>query len=134
MSNAQNARNALDVAGKSKLNTMREEVRKAIGALSALTAKLETAWRADVAKAEAEVERLRAGRVTCSCGKDTAAVSNAQCYNCRQEPYHEIESCRARAEKAEAENERLRGLLIEWRHSKGAADDRRKLDRLGEGR
>ena len=43
----------------------------------------------------ATIAALQSGRVDCACGKDTASVKNAQCYQCRNKPYWDIEALEA---------------------------------------
>lgn len=58
--------------------------------LQELTRSLE----AIISARDAEIELLKAGRVTCLCGQDTAPIRYAQCYNCRQKLPQEIDSLR----------------------------------------
>ena len=58
----------------------------------------------ELRKAQEEIEKLKSGRVLCSCGKDTANIRYAQCYNCRQILPSENEFL-------QTENARLRGIL-----------------------
>jgi hypothetical protein len=48
------------------------------------------------AELQAEVERLKDGRVSCKgcAGKDTAATSNALCYTCRNQPLWELDDAK----------------------------------------
>lgn len=53
--------------------------------------------RGDTLKSELEraKSQIAEGRIDCACGKDTASVKWAQCYNCRQKPYDELERAEA---------------------------------------
>lgn len=56
----------------------------------------------------AENERLKAGRVTCGCGADTASITKAQCYSCRQKVYHDLEETKTERDEARGELAQLR--------------------------
>lgn len=47
-------------------------------------------------------EAVRQTRVQCKCGKDTASISNALCYTCRNQPYWDLESAKAEQREADA--------------------------------